>query len=117
MQQGYDVWIPSARGTTYSNVNRRDGEWGLKERWDFSWADMGLYDIPAWVDKVLEVSQKPKVTIIGYSQGGAQMYYGLAKKQDYFAERVNRFVVLASCIFTIRPATYEEEVKKYLALD
>ena len=26
------------------------------------------------------------------------MLYGLAKKQDYFAERVNRFVGLAPCL-------------------
>ena len=71
----------------------------LKEKWDFTWADMGIYDIPACLDKIIEVTGKPKVTLIGYSQGASQIYYGLAKMQDYFAERVNRFIALAACAF------------------
>ena len=56
LRSGYDVFVTSIRGTTYSNVNRRDGEWSLKERWNFDWSDMGYYDIPAWTDKILEVT-------------------------------------------------------------
>ena len=65
--RGYDVWLSSARGTKYSNVNKRDGEWSLKERWDFSWAEMGYYDMPAFTDKILELTKKPKVTLVGFS--------------------------------------------------
>ena len=46
------------------------------------------------------------------------MYYGLAKRQDYYAERIHRFVALTTCIF---PAPlvrdYEYEVKKFLTYD
>ena len=42
---------------------------------------------------------KPKVTIMGYSQGGAQIFYALATNQDWYAERVHRFVSLAGCHF------------------
>ena len=70
-EQGYDVWVGNSRGTPYSNYNIKDGTWSLKERWDFDWSDMGQYDISAFVDKVLEVTGKPKVTMMGYSQGGA----------------------------------------------
>jgi len=34
--RGYDVWMSSTRGTTYSNYNERDGEWSDEERWNFS---------------------------------------------------------------------------------
>lgn len=60
---------------------------------------MGEYDLPAFVEKVLEVTGKPKVTLMGYSQGTSSIFYGLAKNQDFFAERVNRYVALAPCIF------------------
>ena len=68
VDEGYEVWLGNDRGTFYSNKHRRDGNWeSLKERWDFSWADMGYYDMPAALDKIIEVSGKPKVTVIGYS--------------------------------------------------
>ena len=64
---GYDVWMGNNRGVLYSNEHDRDGEWSLEERWSFTFADMGLYDMPAQIDKVLAVTGKPKVTVIGYS--------------------------------------------------
>jgi len=39
--------------------------------------------------------------VIGYSQGSAQNLYGLAKKQDWFAKRVNRFIAIAPCIAAV----------------
>ena len=122
-RRGYDVWLGGNRGTLYSNVHKRDGEWTDKERWDFSWADMGIYDLPALIDKVLEVSGEPKLTLIGYSQGASQSIYGLVKKQDYFAERVNRYISLATCFFSTaksspdKTSDYDVEVARYLTDD
>ena len=74
--------------------------------------------MPTFIDKVLEVTGKPKVNLVGYSQGTAQIFYGLATNQDYFAERVNRFVALAPCIWSAsNPMTWEEEVSKFLMYD
>lgn len=92
------MWIYGARGTRYSNTNDRDGEWSLKERWNFTWADMGMLDVPACIEKMQEVTFAPKVNVIGHSQGTAMMWYALSKNQDYFAEKVNRFVAIAACI-------------------
>ena len=36
---GYDVWLYNARGNKHSDRNEQDGEWTLKEYWDFNWAD------------------------------------------------------------------------------
>ena len=70
-ERGYDVWLGNNRGARYSNKNRRDGEWSQKERWNWSFAEMGMYDVPAFIDKMLEVTGKPKVTLMGYSMGTA----------------------------------------------
>ena len=43
----------------------------MKERWNWSWAEMGVYDLPAFIDKIIEVTGKPKVTLVGYSMGSA----------------------------------------------
>ena len=52
-ERGYDVWVGNNRGTLYSNTHKNDGEWTLKEHWDYTWADMGKYDIPACIEKIL----------------------------------------------------------------
>ena len=67
MDAGYDIWLGNYRGGTFGNQNIKDGTWDLKERWNFSWADMGKYDLPANVEKVLEVTGRSKVTLIGFS--------------------------------------------------
>lgn len=115
-ERGYDVWIGNSRGTKYSNKNRKDDEegWTLKQHWDFDWADMGTYDLPAFVERIREVTGKPKVTLLGYSQGGALIYYALAKNQDWYAERVHRFVSLAGCPYGIITGSYEQNVSQYL---
>jgi len=56
-ERGYDVWVANARGTPYSNWNNYMDEWSWKEHWErTTWADMGQYDIPALVTKMLEVT-------------------------------------------------------------
>ena len=42
------------RGCEYSNVHKDDDTQTLKEHWDFNWADMGKYDLPAFLDKIIE---------------------------------------------------------------
>lgn len=37
----------------------------------------------------------------------------MSKNQDFYAERVNRFVALAPCIFIALPNDYELEVARY----
>lgn len=99
-EKGYDVWVGNNRGTPYSNNNIGFNEetfWTWEEHWDFTWAEMGEFDIPALVNKMIEVTEKPKVTLMGYSQGGAQMFYALAKNQDFYADKVHRFVSLSGC--------------------
>lgn len=54
VNRGFTVWLPNQRGTRYSNVHKRDGEFQFtkRERWNFSYAELGTYDLPAFIDKV-----------------------------------------------------------------
>ena len=101
---GYEVWFNNSRGIEYSD--KRDGgdKMSRKEYWDYDWADMGLYDLPASIEGVLAVSGAPKLTIVAHSMGTSATWYGMAHKQDFFAERVHRFVALSSCVY---PALYD----------
>ena len=88
IDRGYDLWMGNSRGTKYSNYNPNfpDDQVETFERWDFSWGEMGKYDVPAFMDKIIEETGKPKVNYIGYSMGTTQMFYGLTQIEDtYYA--------------------------------
>lgn len=46
VDRGYDIWITNSRGTVFSNTHMKytvdDAEF-----WDFSFHEMGQYDVPA----------------------------------------------------------------------
>lgn len=121
VDRGYEVWFNNSRGVTYSNKNKRDGEWSLREKWDFTFADMGIYDLPASILKILDVSGAEQVTVVGHSQGTSQMWYGMSHKQDFFAKYVNRFISLASCTipepYPMIPLDYKGITSLFLKTD
>ena len=43
---------------------------------------MGLYDSPANIRMIKEVTGVDKIFYLGYSQGTIQMFYGLAKMEE-----------------------------------
>ena len=47
VNKGYDIWLGNNRGSIYSNTHEKDGNWTAAERWNFTYADMGKYDVRA----------------------------------------------------------------------
>ena len=86
------------RGTKYSAVNRNISDKTDPEYWDYDWGCMGLYDTPAFINKIVEITDQPKVTHIGYEQGNTQVLYGLAKEKDY-SRKLNKIIALAPCLY------------------
>lgn len=79
---GYDVWMGNARGTTYSrkHISLSPDD---KEFWDFSWHEIGYYDLPAMIDRALNVSGQEKLFYIGHSQGGTVFWVFLSTRPEY----------------------------------
>jgi lysosomal acid lipase/cholesteryl ester hydrolase len=71
--EGYDVWMGNARGNRYSKnhttFNVKD-----KQFWQFSWHEIGIYDLPASIDYVLETTGQKRLQYIGHSQGTTVFY-------------------------------------------
>lgn len=48
---GYDVWLGNNRGSRYANQHTKL-QHNSKEYWDFSWEEMGMYDLPAMIKRI-----------------------------------------------------------------
>ena len=81
VDQGYDIWMTNNRGTQYSRQHTSLDATKDNKYWEFSWAEMGLYDDKSNIKLAKEKSGKDKVTWVGWSQGTTQLLYGLAKEK------------------------------------
>lgn len=62
---GYDVWMGNARGNIFSQ-NHQTLEKSSHDFWNFSFHEIGLYDLPAMIDYVLETVNGTSLTYIGH---------------------------------------------------
>ncbi|XP_074340629.1 triacylglycerol lipase 2-like isoform X2 [Apium graveolens] len=66
VEQGYDVWIANTRGTMYSRQHV-SSKLTSSDYWDFTFSEMGKYDLPANLNFVYQQTGQ-KVHYIGHSQ-------------------------------------------------
>nr|XP_056705251.1 lipase member M-like [Euleptes europaea] len=89
---GYDVWIGNSRGNSWS---RRHQFLTIDEQefWDFSFHEMGIYDIPAMTDFILQKSGQEKIYYAGHAEGGAIAFVALSVLPQ-LAEKIKIFFAL-----------------------
>ncbi|KAL4709220.1 hypothetical protein ACJJTC_010520 [Scirpophaga incertulas] len=79
---GYDIWMGNARGNRHSRQNvlltPSDSKF-----WDFSWHEIGVFDLPAMIDFVLKETGQTKLKYIGHSQGTTSFYVMASVKPEY----------------------------------
>lgn len=96
---GYDVWLGNNRGNKYSATNNHmTPSSDPKHFFDYSFQDLGEYDLKTQIEQVLSVTGKMQLTYMGHSQGTSQMYYALATDQEWFKSRVNLFIAAAPIV-------------------
>ncbi|KAH0623585.1 hypothetical protein JD844_006502 [Phrynosoma platyrhinos] len=67
---GYDVWLGNSRGNTYSS-RHKSLKASEEKFWEFSFHEMGYYDIPAVVDFILKKSWHQQLYYVGHSEGSS----------------------------------------------
>jgi lysosomal acid lipase/cholesteryl ester hydrolase len=99
LRAGFDVWLANNRGNKYStsHVKFTDRDNGY---WDFSLDDLAQRDTPAIINYILKSTGFPKLAVIGFSQGSAQIF-GLLSDQPEMCAKVSVFVALAPPIFPV----------------
>ncbi|CAK9801051.1 Gastric triacylglycerol lipase [Anthophora plagiata] len=64
---GYDVWLGNNRGNVYSR-NHTSILPTDRHFWNFSYHELGIYDLPAMIDYILERTNNEQLFYIGHSQ-------------------------------------------------
>lgn len=54
-----------------------------KEYWNFSWHEIAIYDLPAFIDYVLFTTNDSKLFYAGYSQGSTVLLVLLSTRPEY----------------------------------
>ncbi|RLU17504.1 hypothetical protein DMN91_009739 [Ooceraea biroi] len=94
---GYDVWLANCRGNTYSKYHkhytRRD-----REFWNFSWHEIGYYDLPAMIDYILKETGHSDLYYIGHSQGTTVFFVMGSERPEYNA-KIKGMISLAPAVF------------------
>ncbi|XP_068150930.1 lipase 1 [Drosophila tropicalis] len=102
--RSYDVWLGNARGNRYSR-NHTSLDPDERKFWDFSWHEIGMYDLPAMIDYILENTGYKKLQYIGHSQGCTSFFVMCSMKPEY-NDKVLTMHALA-------PAVYAKETEDH----
>jgi len=97
---GFDVWLGNTRGNRYSRNSTcyNPDSWINHKFWEWSYDEMAKFDMPAQVDKALEISGAKSLTYIGHSQGTTQAFSNFMQSSEYnlhLQGKINAFIALA----------------------
>ncbi|EAT35487.1 AAEL012340-PA [Aedes aegypti] len=96
--QGYDVWMGNARGNRYSRRHTSLTP-NMHAFWQFSWHEIGYYDLPAMVDYTLNQTNQSKLHYIGHSQG-TTTFFVMASTRPEYNEKIRLMQAFAPVAFT-----------------
>ncbi|EDV32371.1 uncharacterized protein Dana_GF15802 [Drosophila ananassae] len=95
--QGYDVWMTNVRGNAYSKHHARFKE-SDRDFWNFSFHEMGTYDIPATIDFILMSTGYSQLHYVGHSQGTV-IFWIMGSERPEYMDKVFMMQALAPVAF------------------
>ncbi|CAK1584937.1 unnamed protein product [Parnassius mnemosyne] len=95
--EGYDVWMGNSRGNKHSRQHLVLDP-SQSAFWDFSWHEIGYYDLPAMIDYVLQVTKTNKLKYVGHSQGTTS-FFVMASEIPEYNSKISLMVALSPVAF------------------
>lgn len=84
---GYDVWMGNFRGNRYSRAHRDHDNMhpdrNVRQFWDFSFHEKGVYDVPATIDHILQETAHQDLLYVGHSMGTTAFFVMLSERPAY----------------------------------
>ncbi|XP_069962874.1 lipase 3 isoform X2 [Bactrocera oleae] len=117
---GYDVWLGNQRGNEYGHKHSNlDPIVDRKYFWNFTWHEMGYYDLPNIVDYILHETDEKSLHYVGYSQGGLVALVLLMTRPEY-AEKFKSLQFTAPTVYMRNlsvpvPASWIGKLRNYLS--
>ncbi|XP_069676698.1 lysosomal acid lipase/cholesteryl ester hydrolase-like [Periplaneta americana] len=102
---GYDVWLTNSRGNRYSRKHVTLSP-DTEKFWDFSWHEMGMYDLPATVDYILNITGNKQLYYVGHSIGSS-IFSVMTSKLPEYNQKISLNVGLAPAIYVGNPTGLE----------
>ncbi|XP_065699371.1 lysosomal acid lipase/cholesteryl ester hydrolase-like [Patagioenas fasciata] len=99
---GFDVWLGNSRGNTWSSKHKTLKPC-QKEFWQFSFDEIGKYDIPAELYFIMNKTGQKHVYYAGHSEASAAGFIAFSTFPE-LAQRVKLFLALAP-VTTVTHAT------------
>lgn len=88
----------NARGNVYSRNHTILNPDTDDQFWHFSWHEIGIYDLPASIDYILNQTSNSNLFYVGFSQGATAMYVLLTMRPEY-NEKIIAYAHLAPAAF------------------
>ena len=97
-KSGYDVWLGNNRcgfDPRHTMLDYKD-----PRMWAWNIRQMGVMDLPAFINRVLAETGFPKLALIAHSQGTTQTFVALAKEQrPEIGNKISVFCALAPAAY------------------
>lgn len=96
------MWLGNARGNKFSKkhttLTPNDDEY-----WEFSWNEIGTFDLPAFIDHILAKTGQKSLHYVGHSQGTTVLFAMLSVLPEY-NEKIRSFHGIAPVMHIKNPS-------------
>ncbi|KAF5298366.1 hypothetical protein FQR65_LT01144 [Abscondita terminalis] len=98
--QGFDVWLANYRGSTWSRKHKSlNPDLNSKTFFDYSFQEIGKYDVPANIDYILKTTKREKLFYIGHSMG-TTTFFSMSIDRPKYNNKIQLMVGLAPVAYT-----------------